>query len=120
MAVPLGGASRTSAAAGIIQYNSESFDLWGSDFCGGAAYGVRGTRGAFDLFVYHESSHLGDEVLDRGEVKRRDVSVNGVRLLGYRSWRESIGAYGGVSAQPLGASWPRTRSGGNGGIGART
>ena len=63
-----------------FQFNSPSFDLWAADLQGGGVYGIRRGRMAFEAYFYHESSHLGDEILARGERARIDYNVNGLRL----------------------------------------
>ncbi|MFH1138609.1 MAG: DUF1207 domain-containing protein [Pseudomonadota bacterium] len=60
---------------------SESFDLRNTDFIGGAAAGWSGENNSLELFVYHQSSHLGDEILERGEQKRIDYSRETARFL---------------------------------------
>jgi hypothetical protein len=83
-----------------FQFNSPSFDMWATDVRGGGVYGIRFERTAYEVYFYHESSHLGDEILERGERERIDYNVNGVRLTASRNWGERLRTYGGVSVQP--------------------
>lgn len=87
--------------ASRFQYDSESFDLWAADFRGGGAWGLRKDRMAYEVFVYHESSHLGDELIERGERERIDSNVNGIRVMVSRQWADWFRAYGGISGQPF-------------------
>lgn len=83
-----------------FQFNSESFNLWGSDFCGGIVVGKKlSEKDVCEVFLYHESSHLGDETLDEGLRKRIDAGRNGIRVLGSRHFTDSLYAYGGLSYQ---------------------
>ncbi|MFP4475019.1 MAG: DUF1207 domain-containing protein [Desulfatibacillaceae bacterium] len=64
---------------------SDSFDLLNIDYVGGLAHGLDLGDHEFEAFVYHQSSHLGDEILDRGERRRIDYGREALRLLwGYR------------------------------------
>jgi hypothetical protein len=83
-----------------FQFNSGSFDLWATDLRGGGVYGIRMDRLAFEAFFYHESSHLGDEILDRGERARIDYNVNGLRLTASWDAEDWLRVYGGASVQP--------------------
>ena len=78
-----------------FQYNSESFDLWASDYRGGVVWGNAFGDSAFETFLYHESSHLGDEIEARGERQRQDAQVNGLRLLASRHLCDKLRLYGG-------------------------
>jgi hypothetical protein len=64
-----------------FESGSDSLDLLNTDFIGGAALGYRRNVDAFELFVYHESSHLGDEELESGERERLDFAHETLRLL---------------------------------------
>jgi hypothetical protein len=66
---------------------------------------------AYEAFFYHESSHLGDEILDRGERRRIDYNVNGLRLTASWNCQEWLRLYGGAIGQPL-AKPEKLRSGG--------
>jgi len=67
-------------------FDSESFDLLNTDFIFGAAFGLGRPRWSAEALVFHQSSHLGDEILDRGERDRIDFSFEAVRLLADRRW----------------------------------
>jgi hypothetical protein len=64
---------------------SESFDLLNVDFRGGVAWGLRRGHVSAEAFVYHQSSHLGDEILERGARKRIDYAREVARVLA--AWR---------------------------------
>lgn len=83
-----------------FQFDSGSFDLWAADVRGGGVYGIRLGRTACEVFFGHESSHLGDELMERGERERIDYNVNGVRLTASHQWKPCLRLYGGVSGQP--------------------
>lgn len=61
--------------------NRESFPLQSSEFFGGIAGGYQYGENTFELFFFHQSSHLGDEPLDFGERQRIDFSRDSLRLL---------------------------------------
>lgn len=65
---------------------SKSFDLLNTDFLGGPALGYKKGPWSWEAFAYHQSSHLGDEVLEDGTRRRIDYSREVVRFLGARSW----------------------------------
>ena len=67
---------------------SESFDLQNTDFIGGATLGWRNCANSLELFGYHQSSHLGDEIQERGERKRIDYSRETIRLLWSYNWKK--------------------------------
>jgi len=64
-----------------FQMNSESTNQLNTDYVGGLAYGCRRGRTAWEVFVYHQSSHLGDETLDFNNRARIDYGKEVVRLL---------------------------------------
>jgi hypothetical protein len=64
-----------------FEFLSESFDLLNVDFVGGPAWGYRYGNNSFELFFYHQSSHLGDETLECGERQRIDYSREALRVL---------------------------------------
>jgi hypothetical protein len=66
--------------------HSESFDLQNNDFIGGLALGYQRGPDSFELYLYHQSSHLGDEVTERGDRHRIDYARETVRLLWSRTW----------------------------------
>jgi hypothetical protein len=83
-----------------FQFNSDSFDLWATDVRGGGVYGLRKDALAYEAYFYHESSHLGDELLDRGERERIDYNVNGLRLTASWEATPQLRLYGGAFIQP--------------------
>ncbi len=85
-----------------FEFGSESFDLWAADVRGGGAWGIQWSDWVVEAFFFHESSHLGDEILERGDRSRIDSSVNGVRLTVSRTWREDRWrTYGGLTGVPF-------------------
>ena len=64
-----------------FDFMSESFDLLNIDFVGGVAIGYARDSWELELFAYHQSSHLGDEVAERGERRRADLGFERLRLL---------------------------------------
>jgi len=64
-----------------FQFFSESFDMYNTDFIGGPAAGFRYKATAFELFLYHQSSHLGDDKIANGEREAIDYSREAVRFL---------------------------------------
>ena len=71
-----------------------SFPLLNSDYFGGVAAGYRTGDDAFELYLFHQSAHLGDEIVERGDRRRIDYSRESVRLL----WSHRFGplrVYGG-------------------------
>ncbi len=84
-----------------FEFGSESFDLWAADFRGGGGWGIRLDRMAYEVFLFHESSHLGDELLERQERARIDYGVNGIRLMASQRWNLWLRTYAGVTGQPL-------------------
>jgi len=75
---------------------SNSFDLLNADFLGGPALGYQNGIWSWEAFAYHQSSHLGDEVLEDGGRRRIDYGREVVRFLGAHSW-ESLRLYAGPS-----------------------
>ena len=75
---------------------SESFDLLNTDFIGGAAAGYQWGADSLELFFYHQSSHLGDEILDRDERERIDYGRETIRFLWSHEWNR-FRFYGGPS-----------------------
>jgi hypothetical protein len=73
----------------------ESFPMYNADFRGGLALGYEHGRDDFEIHVFHESSHLGDEVLERGRRERIDYSREAVRLLWSREILENLRIYAG-------------------------
>jgi hypothetical protein len=83
-----------------FQFDSGSFDMWAVDVRGSGVYGIQFGDTALEVFFYHESSHLGDEMLDFGRRERIDSSVNGLRLTSSHKFKPWLRTYGGFSAQP--------------------
>lgn len=75
---------------------SKSFDLLNADFLGGPALGYKKGPWSWEAFAYHQSSHLGDEVLEDGGRRRIDYGREVVRFLGAHSW-ENLRLYVGPS-----------------------
>ena len=69
-----------------FQYNSDSYDLQNGDFIGGPALGYQKGDDSFELFLYHQSSHLGDEVLESGKRRRIDYAREAIRLMYAHEW----------------------------------
>ena len=86
--------------ASRFEFGSSSFDLWAADFRGGGVWGLRHGPLAYEVLVFHESSHLGDEILDRGERGRQDAGVNGICLSVSRQWKDWLRSHGGVTGVP--------------------
>jgi hypothetical protein len=86
--------------ASRFEFGSESFDLWAADFRGGGVWGLRQGPMAYEAAVFHESSHLGDEMIERGDRERQDIGVNGIRLTVSRQWKEWLRTYGGLTGVP--------------------
>ena len=79
-----------------FDFGSESFDLLNTDFVGGLAAGYAQDANAFELFIYHQSSHLGDELIDREERQPIDYGREALRLLWSHTWRP-VRLYGGLT-----------------------
>lgn len=69
-----------------FQFTSDSFDLLNTDFQGGLAFGTALGELSWEVYVFHQSSHLGDEVLAEGIREKIDYSKEGVRFLASRTW----------------------------------
>ncbi|RME73723.1 MAG: DUF1207 domain-containing protein [Planctomycetota bacterium] len=76
---------------------SKSFDLLNTDFLGGVAFGLKTNSWGGEVFVYHQSSHLGDEILSRGERKRIDYSRETFQILIEQYFFSSLRVYSGLS-----------------------
>jgi len=79
-----------------FDFASESFDLQNMDFIGGVALGYNADPFACEFYIYHQSSHLGDEILDRQERSRIDYARETIRLMGSYEYKK-IRFYGGPS-----------------------
>ena len=78
-----------------FQMNSASTNQLNTDYIGGAAYGRRHGPDSWEVFIYHQSSHLGDETLDFGDRRRIDYGRESVRLLWSHDVSTSWRFYGG-------------------------
>lgn len=123
---PLDGRWQLALQAGvfsIFDLESESFDLLNSDFMAGFAATWRRGPLAGMLRLFHQSSHLGDELLLRERVDRVNLSYEQLDALVSYELGHGLRAYGGggviVHADPasldrpslqLGLEWqsPRT------------
>ncbi len=83
--------------ASRFEFFSESFDLFNTDYRGGLAIGHREGSESFEIFVYHQSSHLGDEILERGDRTRIDYSRETFRFLYSTTRIDGWRVYGGPS-----------------------
>jgi len=88
---------------------SDSFDLQNVDFIGGLSLGYRRTAWGAELLAVHQSSHLGDELMENGERERVDFGQERVRLLA--DWRPVDGfrLYGGGTV--VVHAWPESFTG---------
>ena len=81
---------------GRLDTCGSSFPLLNTDFFGGVATGYRRGNDSWEAYLYHESSHLGDEILQDNRRERIDYSREALRLL----WSHDFGklrVYGGPS-----------------------
>ena len=88
----------TISGRGLIssRFNTcqESFPQLNMDFFGGVAVGVQRGDDTFELYAFHESSHLGDETMESGSRRRIDYAREALRVL----WAHQFGplrVYGG-------------------------
>jgi hypothetical protein len=99
-----------------FQFFSESFNLLNIDFIGGPALGVRSGRNSAEILAYHQSSHLGDDLQDRGERQSINYSFEALRLLLARRLDWGMRVYVGpsikVRADPEALQWKVTLQGG--------
>jgi|GEM_PF-5482368 len=70
---------------GRLDMEADSFPLLNSDYIIGLALGWRRGPHSAEMFVYHQSSHLGDESLENGRT-RVDYSHESVRLMYSYDW----------------------------------
>jgi len=81
----------TISARGLIAARlntcESSFPLYNADFLAGVAAGYRRGDDAWELLAFHQSSHLGDEILEAGERRRIDYSHESVRMLWSHDFR---------------------------------
>jgi len=88
-----------------FQMNSQSTNQLNSDYLAGLAYGHRCGKQAWEVFVYHQSSHLGDETMDFDIRRRIDYGKEAVRFLWSCDVAEGLRIYGGptfnISGEPF-------------------
>ena len=60
---------------------ASSFPQQNTDYFGGVAFGHRFGSSAYEVYLFHQSAHLGDEVLDSGERQRINFGREAVRVL---------------------------------------
>jgi len=94
------GASLTARGlvASRFEFFSDSFDLQDVDFIGGPALGFRSGPNSLEVFPFHQSSHLGDDLVGEG-VTPIDFSHEAVRLLAARELPLGLRAYGGIGVK---------------------
>ena len=85
------GSRRTSLSGrGLIssrfELNSDSFDLQNTDFQGGLALGTACGDRSYEAYLFHQSSHLGDELVGSGSRSKIDYIQNSARLLASQKW----------------------------------
>ena len=90
--------------------NSESSNQLNTDYVGGLAYGCRRGRMAWEVFVYHQSSHLGDETLVFNKRLRIDYGKETVRFLWSCDVADGLRIYGGPSFNFSGEPFLRYRT----------
>jgi hypothetical protein len=79
----------------IFDLDSESMDLVNTDFLGGLFLGYRRDALSAVARLTHQSSHLGDEVMQRDQVERINLSFERLDVLVSWDPREWIRLYGG-------------------------
>ena len=88
-----------------FQMNSESTNQLNTDYLAGLAYGRRYGDQAWEAYLYHQSSHLGDETLDFMHRERIDYGKEVARFLWSYDVAEGLRVYGGpafnVSGEPF-------------------
>jgi hypothetical protein len=90
----------------------DNFPQLNTDYIGGLALGYRWDQNVFELLLYHESSHLGDETLDFGRRNRIDYAREAIRLLWSREILEDLRVYfgptynfGGADPKDIAGKW---------------
>ena len=86
-----------------FQTDAESFPLLNTDYYGGLAFGHRFGKNAWEVFVYHQSAHLGDEPLDFGNRARIDYGRESVRFLWSHNLFDNLRIYGGPTLNVSGS-----------------
>jgi hypothetical protein len=83
---------------GRLDGSLDSNPIVDSDYIGGLAVGYETGPWEFEAYFYHESSHLGDEMITDYNVRRIDYSKEVLRFLAARRFfDDSLRVYGGVS-----------------------
>jgi hypothetical protein len=99
--------SMTLTVRGLItarfQTDAESFPLLNTDYYGGLAFGHRFGKNAWEVFIYHQSAHLGDETLDFGHRARIDYGREAVRFLWSHNLTDDLRIYGGPTLNVAGS-----------------
>ena len=86
-----------------FQTDAESFPLLNTDYYGGLAFGHRFGKNAWEVFVFHQSAHLGDETLDFGRRARIDYGREAVRFLWSHDFFDNLRVYGGPTLNVSGS-----------------
>jgi len=76
---------------------ASSFPQQNTDYFGGFAFGRRFGNDAYEVYLFHQSAHLGDEVLDSGERRRINYGREAVRVLWSRDYGD-LRIYAGPTA----------------------
>jgi hypothetical protein len=83
---------------GRLDGSLDSNPIVDADYIGGLAVGYETGPWEFEAYFYHESSHLGDEMITKYNVRRIDYSKEVLRFLAARRFfDDSLRVYGGVS-----------------------
>jgi hypothetical protein len=80
-----------------------SFDQLNTDYRGGLAVGYRTGPHQMEALIFHQSSHLGDEVLDFGDRERIDYSYEMLRLMYGFDVIDDLRIYGGAGIKLRGS-----------------
>ena len=86
-----------------FQTDAESFPLLNTDYYGGLAFGHKFGKNAYEVFLYHQSAHLGDETLDFGTRARIDYGREAVRFLWSHDFLDNLRIYGGPTLNVSGS-----------------
>jgi len=82
--------------------HDRSFPLLNTDYYGGFAFGHKFDNDAWELYVFHQSAHLGDETLDFGHRERIDYGREAVRFLWSHHF-DDLRIYGGPTVNVSGS-----------------
>ena len=81
----------------VFDLGSESFDLLNADYVVGLPVAYRNDKFSALLRVFHQSSHLGDEFLQRHSAPTRvNLSYETVEILASYDWEWGFRTYGGA------------------------